>query len=372
MSIKLYTGRMGSGKSYEVVTVVILDAIRNGRRVVTNIAGINYGLMRSTLAKEGVELDSIGRIVSVDHDDVLKDTFWLVDQSSDDSFIEPGDLLVLDEVWRFWEGFASPRMPEAVLNFFRMHRHFVNEKTGITCDVALISQDINDIGRKVKTVIEETYYMEKLTVLGSSKRYRVDVYSGQKKYRSSPVRSFQRAYNPDFFGFYSSHSQKNEDGVDAKEVNIDGRGNLLKSPFFKFVLPIVLVLMIWGGSSVWGFFHQQQKNKIEVPSVEMTVPGTVPSIKQPVRVTDEVSLLFASGSARLVVTGSVNGKPVTVVEFTDKSGGKKRLSEYGLLLSGWRVFYSPDFGEAVLFNGTEVRSVQREIKSVFPKSRFGM
>lgn len=32
MSIKAYVGRMGSGKTYEVVSVVILNALRNGRR----------------------------------------------------------------------------------------------------------------------------------------------------------------------------------------------------------------------------------------------------------------------------------------------------------------------------------------------------
>ena len=191
MSIKVYTGRMGSGKSYEVVTVVILGALRQGRRVVTNISGINYELMRASLEKEGVKPDDVGSILSVVHDDVLKETFWLSDSSAnDDCVLEPGDLLVLYEVWRFWQGFSSPGMPDFVMNFFRMHRHFTHEVTGVTCDVVLISQDVNDIGRKVRVVIEETYYMEKLTALGSSKRYRVDVYSGPKKYRSSPPHVF--------------------------------------------------------------------------------------------------------------------------------------------------------------------------------------
>lgn len=37
MPINIYTGLMRSGKSYEVVSEVIVPAIRKGRRVVTNV-----------------------------------------------------------------------------------------------------------------------------------------------------------------------------------------------------------------------------------------------------------------------------------------------------------------------------------------------
>jgi zona occludens toxin len=35
MAINAYTGLMGSGKSYEVVSSVILPAVKSGRRVVS-------------------------------------------------------------------------------------------------------------------------------------------------------------------------------------------------------------------------------------------------------------------------------------------------------------------------------------------------
>lgn len=41
MSITSYTGKPGAGKSYEVVKNVILPAIAEGRRIVTNIDGID-------------------------------------------------------------------------------------------------------------------------------------------------------------------------------------------------------------------------------------------------------------------------------------------------------------------------------------------
>ena len=42
MAINAYTGLMGSGKTYEVVSSVVLPALLKGRRVVSNIEGLDY------------------------------------------------------------------------------------------------------------------------------------------------------------------------------------------------------------------------------------------------------------------------------------------------------------------------------------------
>lgn len=244
MAIKAYVGRMGSGKSYEVVSVVILEALRRGRRVVSNIAGLDALEMRELLIEEGCCDDAIGELVHVEHDAVLDPKFWRTDKDAADgveAFILPGDLLALDEIWRFWSGFAAKDMPARVMNFFRMHRHFADPETGVTCDVALITQDVGDIARRVRAVIEETYRMEKLTAIGSSSRYRVDVFSGGKT-TGKPLRQIQRKYDPRYFALYSSHSQKQAGGASAKEENIDARGNILKGALFRVVLPLGLVV----------------------------------------------------------------------------------------------------------------------------------
>ena len=52
MPINAYTGLMGSGKSYECVSSVIIPAIRAGRRVVTNVDGINGEAIRAYCEKK--------------------------------------------------------------------------------------------------------------------------------------------------------------------------------------------------------------------------------------------------------------------------------------------------------------------------------
>ncbi|MCB5206530.1 zonular occludens toxin domain-containing protein [Methylovorus mays] len=262
MAIKAYVGIMGSGKTYEVVTVVILNAIRQGRRVVSNIAGLNYDEMQKLLVAEGLEESALGQLVNVTHDQVKDPAFWRTDKDEEQgiqAFIQPGDLLALDEIWRFWDGFALkdenglPR-PARVMNFFRMHRHFPHPETGVTCDVAIITQDVMDIHRSVRAVIEETYRMEKLTAVGLSSRYRVDIFK-RARIVKTPLRSLQRAYEPKYFPLYTSNSQQKEGDASARETNIDKRGNILSGKLFLFFIPLLLAIALFSLFFVWKFLH---------------------------------------------------------------------------------------------------------------------
>lgn len=345
MSIKAYVGRMGSGKTYEVVTSVILPALSRGRRVISNIAGLDYDEFYTVLIEDGVPADKIGKLVQVAHDDVLRPEFWLTDK---DSFQErvngltdvktgevrqcilPGDLIALDENWRFWEGYANKAMPERVMNFFRMHRHFIHHETGVACDVALISQDVMDFSRKVRAVIEESYYMEKLTAVGSTKRYRVDVHQGGKTSRK-PLRQLQRSYDSRYFPLYQSHSLKQEGGADAQEENIDDRGNILKGAIFKVGLPLALVMFITGAVMLWRFFNPRQEATTQSAAPEIVQAGV--SMSPPV-----MSKPVVNEQWRVVGYYQYNG---TITAMLQNAAGRARVISnppaYKLSASGLEV-----------------------------------
>lgn len=279
MAIKTYTGLMGSGKSYEVVTSVILPAIKKGRRVVTNIAGLNLDEFARI---SDIEKDQI-QIVNVSHEAVEKPEFWLTDGTGITSTIQPGDLVCLDEIWRFFDGFKKPIDP--CMNFVRMHRHFAHPETGVTCDLVLITQDVMDIGPSVRRVVEETYRMSKLTAVGRPDRYRVDVFSGGQK--KDKLRSIQRKYNPDLFSLYKSHSQQRDDSTEATETNVDDRGNILKGGFFKFVIPAAIVMMLASGYYVFTFFSSQTtpQETAETPSQPATqAKQSAPTVEKKQRI----------------------------------------------------------------------------------------
>lgn len=265
MPIKAYVGQMRSGKTYEVVSNVILGGLRDGRRVVSNIAGLNYEAMRDMLLEEGVPVEKIGELICVDHEQVAKPSFWRTDKDEAvgfEPFIQLGDLLALDEVWRFWKkrGDIEPR----AMNFIRMHGHMPHPVTGYVCEIALISQLISDINENVRGVIQETYRMTKLTAVGMDKRYRVDIFGGGSVSRREFLRQLQRTYETKYFALYNSHSQ-NKSGVSVVEKNIDTRANILRGALFKLVLPLALLLGIAAVWAVLRFFKSPASEKPDKP-----------------------------------------------------------------------------------------------------------
>lgn len=363
MSIKCYVGRMGSGKSYEVVSVVILEALRRGRRVVSNIAGLNYLEFRELLVEQGTSDDEIGQLVQVDHEEVLKPTFWRCDSDGSegiDSFIKPGDLVALDEIWRFWNGFSEKGMSARVMNFYRMHRHFTHEQTGVCCDVALITQDIGDVARKVRAVVEETYRMQKHTAVGSTKYYRVDVYAGGRVV-GKPLNSIQRQYDPRYFPLYSSHSQKKEGAANAVEENIDGRGNILKGAIFKIVLPIGLLLSIGFFWVVYRFFFPAGSEKpakaadvaaVEKPGRSSLGSGQNPADREKLRQGDKPGGL-GDISDKWRVAGLYSAGDRTAYMLTDTAGRTRILYDApGARINGLLIqIRLPEGGYATSFSG---------------------
>lgn len=254
MAINAYTGLMGSGKSYEVVENVILPALLAGRRVVTNVANLQIDDIAAYLIETAhADPDKLGTICQVTNDDLTRPDFFpfeSVDGSPAPlSVVLPGDLVVVDECWRWWA--ADAKITPAHMTFFRMHRHFVNPVTGATCDLVLVVQDISDLDRKLKVVVENTYRMSKHKALGVSNRYRVDVFLS---YRTSkpPFKSLQRKYNKAIFALYQSYSQGSTAG---KEAPIDDRANIFKGMAFKLGIPLFLLLFLASVWMVWGFFH---------------------------------------------------------------------------------------------------------------------
>lgn len=257
MPIKAYVGLPRHGKSYEVVTEVILPALRQGRRVVSNIAGLNQEAFNNILFAEGFTPDKIGQIISIDHEQVLKPDFFRTDEddkTGTETFIQPGDLLALDEIWRFWK--KRGIVPERHLNFFRMHGHFTHPATGLTCEVCLITQSIRDVNENIRDVVAETFQMVKNTKLGSDTSYIVHIFQRGSTSKTDFIRTLPpRFYKPEFFVLYKSHSQRKEGDAVAVEANPDKRGSILQGAFFKFGIPFALLMFLPAGYFIYKFFN---------------------------------------------------------------------------------------------------------------------
>lgn len=269
MAINAYCGLQGSGKSYEVTSSVIVPAIAAGRRVITNIDGIDESAIHLHLRDKGkLQLaDQLGSIVVVDNDRISQPDFFPDERTTDaKSVVEPGDLVVIDEAWRFWPSDGGKLSPEH-MQFFRMHRHYTHPVTGVACDLALIIQDISGLHRSVKNVVELSFRTTKLKSLGLSASYRLEMYEGYKQTRRSRIDVFVKRYRKEIFALYSSYASSN-----GKEAAIDSRQNIMKNPALWFWFVLLVLLGGAGSWLIWRFFHPAAPARLDA-SVQTTRRG---------------------------------------------------------------------------------------------------
>jgi zona occludens toxin len=338
MPITAYTGLMGSGKSYEVTENVILPALLEGRRVVTNVANLQQEEIRAYLIDkfDAVEAD-IGEIVQLTNDDIDRKDFWPVEvkegEVAPDSVVKGGDVVVIDECWRWWA--TGVKFDARHMTFFRMHRHFVHPVSGVCCEIVLVVQDIADLDRKLKVVVETTYRMTKHKALGMSSKYRVDIFVSYKTNRE-PMRVIQRSYNPDVFRLYQSYSQGGKDG--GKEVDADGRANIFKNPLFTIAIPLMTVIALVAGWKVYSFAHPDK-------------PGTATADK------DKDKDKAKAAAAAVPVS---HAKPAVDVSEEWRAAG------YYMNASGLSVVLLNDRRARVLHNPPNVKLYGSEIEALLP------
>ncbi len=254
MPINVYTGLMRSGKSYEVVSTVILDAIEQGRRVVTNVDGINNDLVRAYVAdKRQKPLEALGEVKHVTNEDVFRPDFLPyyddAKEAHTDTVVQPGDLVAIDEAWRFWG--TDCKLLKEHKSFFLEHGHFTHPETGVACDLVLMIQDMGTLHRFVKNVVAFSFRTHKKVSLGLNNTYSLVMWEGSKMNRQTRIGEWVRRYNKDVFPLYSSF----KGGAEGKTVNIDKRQNIFANPRLWGLVLLCVFGGIYGFRNVWNFFH---------------------------------------------------------------------------------------------------------------------
>jgi zona occludens toxin len=275
MAINAYTGLMGSGKSYEVVSSIILPAIQAGRRVVTNIDGINpQAIQDYILERTKLTADKLGEIVTFTNEDIAATNFF---PSEDDphsennvTILKAGDLLAVDECWKFWS--SDNKISEAHMTFFRMHRHYTHPVTGVSCDVALMIQDIGTLHRKLRAVVEMSTRTVKLKTLGMASKYRIELYEGNKLTQKAHIDTFNKGYKAEIFPLYKSYA-----AGDGKETSIDKRQNILLNSWLWIKVVLFILAVGWGLWYAIGFFRGEHTPGAS-PSTQTGAP--VPAVPQ--------------------------------------------------------------------------------------------
>jgi zona occludens toxin len=327
MPINVYTGLMRSGKSFEVVSEVIVPAVRSGRRVVTNVDGISQAKIHEYLEASYPDDDEslYGSILHVDNTQVFQiDFFPYYDDHKGahlDTIVQPGDLVCIDEAWRFW-GATDCKIHKNHRSFFLEHGHFTNEKTNVACDLVLMIQDMGTLHRSVKSVVAFNFRTHKKVALGLGNTYSVTMWEGYKQSRGSQIGNWVRKYKKDIFPLYSSFSG----GAEGVLVNSDSRQNIFTNKKLWFSMLAAVAVAIFSFYNVWSFFHPPALGRDGKPvkSVDLS-PLPTKSISVGSSVTPSVSEVwridgtYTAQNKALIVLSNGSGaiRLVSALEFTN-------------------------------------------------------
>ncbi len=262
-----FMGKPGSGKSYDAV-VKILDNIKMGRRVYTNIDGFeDKKCQEYQKAFLGIgDYDYQTSVVYLNNEQIVH--FW--------DFVVPGSLVVVDEVHKWFSNreWDTPKN-KTFASWVSTHR-----KQGY--DLLLITQDIDKIDKHAKTSIDWTYEYRKVTFMSKYVKNTYLWYAyNDYEVTGKALKWGKKSYNKYIFMCYKSYVAK-----DIKELHIMSFANIFRHPVF-YALPLVLLLCLY-------MFHKSSfsfDNPLGVPgaSVNKKVKHVAPVVSVKNRFTDQIT-----------------------------------------------------------------------------------
>lgn len=246
MAIWAYVGLPRQGKSYNVVSEQIIPALKQGRRVATNIPLVEAELRRRGCTGEIVQLDQ-NKLASKEASDVEEEL----------AKCTPGAVCVFDEVWRYLpQGLQAKHLPQAWTSLFAEHGHRVDEK-GRMMQIVLVTQDLSQIAAFARSLVERTCVVTKLTVVGADNNFRVDVYqgfvTGLKPPISKRLSEEYGKYDKEIFKCYVSRTMAEGQASTVDEKVLSKRGTLWGKPSVKYGLPIAATALVLGGIGAYDF-----------------------------------------------------------------------------------------------------------------------
>lgn len=219
-------GIPGSGKSYEAVVYHIVESLKKGRKVITNLPlNVQAFALLDPAYSDLIEIrrlaaNPLGTWDAARVDDKGNGSAFLLEHIPTVGEAKPTiDNGVFGTVWDFYTPWKHPdtgsgplfvidechvALPvigtdSQVVEWFKLHRHY-------NCDVLLVTQNFRDMNQPIARLIAMLIKVRSADILGTPGEYIRKVHAG---YRGAAISSETRKYKPEFFGLYKSHSQGN-------------------------------------------------------------------------------------------------------------------------------------------------------------------
>lgn len=282
-------GIPGSGKSYEACVFQVLAALKEGRKVITNLplmieaySAIDPGYrqlieLRYAAAPVRGKWDAEG----IDPETGQGEAFQLFEDGHTDPAPEGSNRF--GTVWCYWTDWKHPKtgrgplfvidechvaMPKlgtqkAVIEWYKLHRHF-------NADVLLATQRFRDMCQDIAGLMAMVIKVRKADVLGKPDEYIRKVHAG---YRGAVIQESLRKYEPHFFALYKSHTQGNS-VLEAQAADVAPLSIKLKR----------WTRVVWGLSAVaiaFAVFVLSRDDRAKVPAGKEPDTRTALQVEKP-------------------------------------------------------------------------------------------
>lgn len=243
MPISFYSGQPRAGKTYQCVLNFVVPAVRAGRRVISNIDGLNADEIHDYIDKTGglPPGGKYGDVVYVRSDDIEAVDFFPLETDPMGGFVKPGDVLAFDEVSTIFP--TGGKMTKRTMHFLAFHGHYVSEgPNGRSTDIALIAQSIDMIPRNIRNLVAFHYRARRLVALGMPKRYDLVWWEGAAMRKDTMVGSERKKFNPAVFRLFASSHGGGANAV----VQSDKRMIIWRRPAFWVPWAFICCMIVFG------------------------------------------------------------------------------------------------------------------------------
>lgn len=304
-----HEGLPRSGKSYEAVVKHLIPALSKGRKVYTNIAGLNLPQIADLAGISEADASSLVRVLA---DSEVPKVYDVVSDNS---------LVLLDELQNFFPQKQKPLEPK-ITDFVAQHGH-----RGL--DIVAMGQDHRDCHALFKRRIDRLIVFIKKDMLGKPHEYHWTLKKQLPGGRFGVVNSGSSSYDPKYFGCYKSF----DDGVRDDEAQDDKRGSLFSSWQFRWGLPLAaVVILICAGYLVYMFFGGGFVSMVGGNDGDKKIPKSTPV--QPVPAVQGPGLVPVSAAP----SPALKVEPVKFDETEiDKHNAKWRPRLSGVIQQGARM-----------------------------------
>lgn len=271
MAITLIKGRPGAGKSYECVVHHILPALKDCRKVVTNIP-VNIEQFVKVLGEHVKELievvpfdfeEEVPKLANPD--DYVKYQEWRNEKGQ-------GVLFVLDECHYLFplngRGKAQTDLADRQIKFFSGHRHY-------GFDFIFLTQSDRKINKLLREDIEICIELRKNRAIGDASYRRYVFYYGDGK-KGGLIDQDSRKYEKQYFALYQSHTKSKSSVEEAKPKD-------LKKWHQNWGIRISIIMILFGSFYVVKSLGAAFSKYSEKPPVTQNAPDTKKNVTKTIR-----------------------------------------------------------------------------------------